>query len=290
LLAAISLGCATAIHEQNAILGWVNRVLAARVSRVCTSFDLAKPAPKGAHIVRTGLPVRPAVAAVRASAYQAPGEDGPVRLLILGGSQGARVFSDVVPAAVKLLPENLRRRLEISQQCRAEDIDRTMAAYGGLGVHVEMRHFFDNVPELLTKAHVVVARAGASTVSEITVTGRPSLLVPYPFAADDHQTANAKALVTAGCAWTLAQPDFTPEALARWLAGVLDDPRQLADVAGRALHFGVLDAAARMAGVVADLVQAKTGARFGRANGNGAGVAGRDRDHIMQRHMTRGAA
>ncbi|MDX2141878.1 MAG: undecaprenyldiphospho-muramoylpentapeptide beta-N-acetylglucosaminyltransferase [Rhodospirillaceae bacterium] len=293
MLAAISLNVATAIHEQNAVLGWVNRTLATRVNRVCTSFDLSRPAPERAHVVRTGLPVRAAVAAVRAIPYEAPKAAGPVRLLVLGGSQGARVFSDVLPAAVKLLPQALRHRIEISQQCRPEEIDRTMADYTGTGVHVELRHFFDNVPELLAKAHLLIARAGASTVAEVTISGRPSLLVPYPFAADDHQTANAKALITAGGGWMLAQPDFTPEALAKLLTTIVDDPQQLSDVAARAQQFSIVDAASRIADVVGGLVPNKNGARHHRAAAGvpmSATITALNRDHTMNRRMTRGAA
>ncbi|MDX2222051.1 MAG: glycosyltransferase, partial [Rhodospirillaceae bacterium] len=159
--AALVLGLPTAIHEQNAVLGRANRLFARRAARVCTSFDLAKPAPAGATIVRTGMPVRAAVAAVRATPYVPPVEAGPFRIVVLGGSQGARVFSTIVPAAIARLAEPLRRRIEIAQQARPEDIDATHAAYAGAGVHVELRHFFDNVPELLAKAHLLIVRAGA---------------------------------------------------------------------------------------------------------------------------------
>jgi UDP-N-acetylglucosamine--N-acetylmuramyl-(pentapeptide) pyrophosphoryl-undecaprenol N-acetylglucosamine transferase len=244
-------------------------------------------------VVRTGLPVRAAIAAVRATPYEAPNAEGPVRLLVLGGSQGARVFSDVLPAAIQLLPEALRRRIEISQQCRPEEIDRTMAAYAGTGVHVELRHFFDNVPELLAKTHLLIARAGASTVAEVTISGRPSLLVPYPFAADDHQTANAKALITAGGAWLLAQPEFTSDALAKLLTAIVDDPQLLSDVAARARQFSIVDAASRIADVIGGLVPHKNGARHNRASASvpmPATITALNRDHTMNRRMTRGVA
>jgi len=291
--AAILARVPTIIHEQNAILGWANRKLADMVTKVCISFDLARPAPEKAQLIRTGMPVRPAVAAVRATPYHAPSITGEFRILVLGGSQGARVLSDVIPAAIKLLPEEFRHRLEISQQCRPEEIDRTMAAYEGLGVHVELRHFFDNVPELLAKAHVLIARAGASTVGEVTVAGRPSLLVPYPFAADDHQTANAKTLTTAGGGWMMPQDHFTAAALAEQLLEFSQQPHLLADAAAAAQAFSIPDAAGRMAAVVAGVVHGKNGVRAGRsvsASSVSATVTSLNNTNPLERKITRGAA
>ena len=261
VLAATQLGIPCVIHEQNAVLGRANRLLARRVDRVCTSFDLVRPVPGDATVIRTGMPVRPTVAAQRAVPYVMPAADGPFRVLILGGSQGAKIFSDVIPAAVKLLPEALRRRLEISQQCRPEELDRTHAAYTEAGVHVQLRHFFDNVPELLANAHLLIARSGASTVAEAGVIGRPSLLVPYPFAADDHQTANAQALVAAGGAWMMRQPQFTAEALAQRLTACAAAPHGLVEAAAAARAFCLPDAAARLAEVVTALIHGENGGR-----------------------------
>jgi UDP-N-acetylglucosamine--N-acetylmuramyl-(pentapeptide) pyrophosphoryl-undecaprenol N-acetylglucosamine transferase len=289
VVAALLARIPTVIHEQNAVLGWANRKLAALVTRVCTSYDLARPAPAKAQIVRTGMPVRPAVAAVRAVPYAAPETTGPFRILVLGGSQGAKVFSDVLPAAVKLLPEEFRHRLEIAQQCRPEEIDRTLAAYADLGVHVELRHFFDNVPELLAKAHLLIARAGASTVAELTVTGRPGLLVPYPHAADDHQSANARALATAGGGWVMAQEQFTPAALAARLTELADQPRLLAETAAAALAFSIPDAAGRMAAVVAALAHGKNG-RNVPATSVSATVTTLAKTAPLERRISRGAA
>jgi UDP-N-acetylglucosamine--N-acetylmuramyl-(pentapeptide) pyrophosphoryl-undecaprenol N-acetylglucosamine transferase len=262
--AALMAGVPTVIHEQNAILGWANRKLAARVTKVCTSFDLAKPAPSKAQVIRTGLPVRPAVAAVRSTPYHAPHADEPFRILVLGGSQGARIFSDVLPAAVALLPEAFRHTMEISQQCRPEEITRTQAAYANLGTHVELRHFFDNVPELMAKSHLLIARAGASTVAEVTLAGRPSVLVPYPYAADDHQTANAKVLATVGGTWMMPQDTFTPRALADQLILLREQTQLLTDAASNARAFSIPDAAGRMAAVVEGIAHGKNGARAGR--------------------------
>lgn len=265
VLAASVLGVRTVIHEQNAVLGRANRMLAARADRLCTSFELARPAPLGARIVRTGMPVRPAVAAVRATPYKPPTAEGPFRIVILGGSQGARIFSDIVPGAVAVLPKQVRHRLEISQQCRPEDIDRTLAAYAGTGVHVELRHFFANVPELLAQAHLVITRSGASSVSEMAVAGRPAILVPYRYAADDHQSANAAALVTAGGAWVMSHDDFTVEAVAERLAAIAADPTDLVNLAAAASSFSIPDAARRLAVVVTGLARGENGAAAKRA-------------------------
>ena len=259
--AAVQLGLPTVIHEQNAVLGRANRLWAPRVSRVCLSFDLAKPAPKKALVVRTGMPVRPAIAAMRGKPYMPPANNAPFRVLVLGGSQGARVFSDVLPVAMRLLPEPLRQRLAVNQQCRPEDLDRTHAAYVGAGAHVQLRTFFENVPELLAEAHLLIARSGASTVAEAAMIGRPSLLVPYPYAADDHQSANARVLADHGGGWVLKQSEFTPEALAHLLTQFASAPYGLADAAAAASAFAVPDAAERLAEVVTTVMRGENGAR-----------------------------
>lgn len=260
MFAAVQLGIPSVIHEQNAVLGRANRLLAARVSRVCTSFELAKPAPEKAQVMRTGMPVRPAIAALRNALYVAP-NGGTFRILVLGGSQGARVFSDVLPAAVRLLPEALRNRLEITQQCRPEDLDRTHAAYVGTGAHAQLRVFFDNVPELLAGTHLLIARSGASTVAEVSIIGRPSILVPYPYATDDHQSANAAALAAQGGALTLKQNAFTPQALAERIATLAATPDLLSETAAAAARFAMPDAAQRLASVVETVMRGETGAR-----------------------------
>lgn len=271
VIAATLLGIRAVVHEQNAVLGRANRLIAGRVDRICTSFDLAIPAPAGVTLVRTGNPVRAAVAAVREMPYQPPLVEGPFRILIIGGSQGARVFSDVLPEAIMRLPEGLRKRLVVSQQSRPEDIDRVRAAYATIGVNVELKSFFDNVPELMGNAHLIITRSGSSSVSEVAVAGRPAILVPYQFAADDHQTANARALTQAGGAWMLAQADFTAPVLAEQLTALAQNPARLAEVAAAAAAFSVPDAARRLAQVVSDMTHDQNGA----AAKNGRSVAGR---------------
>ena len=256
VLAASASGIRTVVHEQNAVLGRANRLLAGRVDRIATSFaEVAAVPPKAAaKIVRTGMPVRPAFAAVIGQEYAPPAPDGEIRLLVLGGSQGARIFGEVVPAAVARLDASLRRRLVISQQCRAEGLEAADAAYRQLQVTVDLAPFFDDVPRRLAAAHLVLARAGASTVAEVTALGRPAILIPYLFATDDHQGANARALAASGAAWVLPQQAFNADALAGRLAELLaGDGLALVKAAAAARAYGCPDAAARLADVVASV-------------------------------------
>ena len=253
VMAARLAGVSVILHEQNAVLGRANRWMARGVARLAISFPAVAGMPDSCRdaCVRTGNPVRSEIAAVRDSFYAPPDEGGPVRLLVMGGSQGARVFSEVVPAALALLPAALRARLVVSQQCRPEDLERVMAAYDGLGVGVvDLSSFFEDVPARLAGAHLVMCRAGASTMAELTTVGRPAILVPYPHATDDHQTANARALAEAGGAWLMAQPDFTPQGLADRLESLLAHPADLALAAAVARGWGASDAAQRLADTV----------------------------------------
>jgi UDP-N-acetylglucosamine--N-acetylmuramyl-(pentapeptide) pyrophosphoryl-undecaprenol N-acetylglucosamine transferase len=241
------------LHEQNAVLGRANRFLARGATALSLSFAATERVPRGAATVLTGNPVRPAIAALAGTAYVPP--TGTLRLLVLGGSLGARVFSDVVPAAIAALPAELRARLSIVQQCRAEDLDRVRAAYAQCGVAAELASFFADVAERLAAAHLVIARAGASTVAELAVVGRPAILVPLPGAIDDHQSANARALVAARGASAIAQRDLTPALLAEQLATLLDEPDMLAHAARAAATIGRADAAARLADLVESRVR-----------------------------------
>jgi UDP-N-acetylglucosamine--N-acetylmuramyl-(pentapeptide) pyrophosphoryl-undecaprenol N-acetylglucosamine transferase len=255
MLAACRAGLPTMIHEQNAVLGRVNAFLAPRVSRIATSF--ASVAGIGerdrSKAVQTGNPVRAAVAALRDLAYVPPGPDG-LSLLVLGGSQGARVLSDVVPAALASLPAERRRGIRMVQQCRPEDIERVRTAYAEHGIEAELATFFDDVPDRLGSAHLVICRAGASTVAELVEAGRPAVLVPYRYATDDHQRANAAAMAEAGGAWMIVEDDFTPAALAQRLEALLDDSNQLASAAAGAASLRRGAAAARLADEVESLL------------------------------------
>lgn len=256
MLAAASLGIPTIIHEQNALLGRANRLLAPRVRAIATAFaEVGGMKPADRHkAVMTGNPVRPGVLALRDRPYPVPAGDSPIEVLITGGSQGATVFSDVVPAALSRLPDTLRRRLRVSQQARAEDIERARAAYGRTDIAVELATFFSDIPERLARAHLVICRSGASTIAELTTAGRPAILVPYPHAMDDHQTLNAKALEAAGAAHVIAQPDFTAETLTARLKLLFAQPPTLARMASHARDYGQQDATANLATLVIGLL------------------------------------
>jgi len=245
------------LHEQNAVLGRANRFLARHATLLALSFPETARVPPGVASVTVGNPVRPAIAALAERGYAPPAEDSKVRLLVLGGSLGARVFSDVVPAAVALLPDALCSRLAVVQQCRAEDLERVRTAYAAYGIDAELAAFFPDVAERLSSAHLVVARAGATTVAELAVAGRPAILVPLPGAIDDHQSANAGALVAARGASMMAQRDFTPEALAERLTALLATPDLLAHAAAAARSLARPDAAARLAELTLSLMHSE---------------------------------
>jgi UDP-N-acetylglucosamine--N-acetylmuramyl-(pentapeptide) pyrophosphoryl-undecaprenol N-acetylglucosamine transferase len=270
--AAALAGIPTILHEQNAVLGRANRLLAGRARRIAVAFTNLSGVRESdrAKLVRTGNPVRPPIAARQGTPYRTPDGDGPVLVFVTGGSQGARVFSEVVPAALALLPADLRARLHLAQQCRPEDLDGASAALAPLGLGgVELQAFFTDVPDRLVACHLAVCRAGASTVAELTCIGRPAILVPYPHATDDHQTANAAAVAAAGAAWTMPQGEFTASALAGRLSALLTQGDELGQAAAAARRWGTSDAAARLAHVVLD-VAGLTDGTFGDGNGNHA--------------------
>jgi UDP-N-acetylglucosamine--N-acetylmuramyl-(pentapeptide) pyrophosphoryl-undecaprenol N-acetylglucosamine transferase len=243
----------TAIHEQNAVLGRVNRLVADRVDAVATSFAGTKGA--GANAALVGNPVRAAVQALRDGPYATPGPDEKLRLLVTGGSQGAAIFGRVVPAAIALLSPDQRRRLAIVQQTRAEDAASVQTHYRTLGLDATVAPFFADLPQLMADAHLVIARAGASTVAELACIGRPALLVPYMHATDDHQTANAQALAATGAAWLVPEPQFSSDDLAARLANLLATPAALGGMAQAARAFGRPDAAERLADLVQRLAE-----------------------------------
>jgi UDP-N-acetylglucosamine--N-acetylmuramyl-(pentapeptide) pyrophosphoryl-undecaprenol N-acetylglucosamine transferase len=250
----------TLIHEQNAVLGRVNRLMAGKVDAVATAYDqvdrLAKSHLGKAHLV--GNPVRDEVLALRLQPYPALGEDGIFRLLVTGGSQGASILSSVVPEGLALLPEHFRRRLQVTQQCRAEDIEAVRERYARLGIPADLATYITDMPDKLAWSHLVIARAGASTIAELTVAGRPAILIPLPSATDDHQSANAREMAKAGGARVIAQSRFTPIELAKQMQKLGLEPQALANAAARARAVGRPNAA----GDLADLVE-RTGRDFG---------------------------
>ena len=255
LTAAALRGIPTVIHEQNGVMGRANRLLAPFVRAIATSFPGALDRErhllaKATHPVN---PVREAVIAAADVSYTPPTD--ALRLLVFGGSQGARIMADVVPAAIALVPDDVRGRLMIVQQARDEDIARVEGAYGRLGVQASVAPFFPGLPARMAASHLVVSRSGASTVAELAAIGRPAILVPLPHALDQDQRANAKVLEAAGGAIRIEQDGFTPERLAAEIAALAGTPRRLAAMAAAARGCGALDAADRLA----DLVQRVAG-------------------------------
>jgi UDP-N-acetylglucosamine--N-acetylmuramyl-(pentapeptide) pyrophosphoryl-undecaprenol N-acetylglucosamine transferase len=249
MLAASYLRLPTLIHEQNAVLGRANRLLAPRAKRIATGFPETRglrPADRP-RMVHTGNPVRAAVLAAGESDYRAPAPDGPIELLVLGGSQGAHILGEIVPAALAGLPASLRAALRVSQQARPEDLAAVAGAYAKSAVAAATSSFFTDVPERLARAHLVICRAGASTVAELSAVGRPALLVPYPHAADDHQSANAQAFAAAGGGWVVRQGELHADTLAARLATLLGDAAALSEAARRARRFGRRDASRQLA-------------------------------------------
>jgi UDP-N-acetylglucosamine--N-acetylmuramyl-(pentapeptide) pyrophosphoryl-undecaprenol N-acetylglucosamine transferase len=200
--------------------------------------------------------VREPVRALGNSPYRAPGPDRVIDILVFGGSQGAQSFSQIVPEAILSLPAPLRARLRLVQQCRPDDLEKVRSAYNRAGIVAELAPFFADLPQRLAAAHLVIGRSGASTVAELATIGRPSILIPYPYAADDHQTANARALEATGGCIVIPHADFTVAALAGHLKALFEAPQRLAAMAAAAHALGRPDAAARLADMVADLISA----------------------------------
>ena len=241
------------IHEGNAVLGKANAVLSRFADVIATSFPTVAKLPMGARTVLTGMPVRPAIAALAGEPWPTPVQD--ISLLVWGGSLGARIFSQVVPAAIARLPAELRARINLTQQARADDVDAVRQAYADMGVKARVEPFLNDVPALLRAAHLVIGRAGGSSVAEITTAGRPCVLVPLPIAASDEQTENARAVTDAGAGWMIRQPDFTAPALATRLQDLFTTPDDLARAAAAAATLARPDAALRLADIVEECLQ-----------------------------------
>jgi UDP-N-acetylglucosamine--N-acetylmuramyl-(pentapeptide) pyrophosphoryl-undecaprenol N-acetylglucosamine transferase len=255
LFAASLVHAPTVIHEGNAVIGRANLFLAPRVDAVAKGFDNlgGVDATIAAKAHRTGNPVRSM--AIEAAKTPFPDfADGKLRLLVTGGSQGARIMSDVVPAAIELMPESARRKLVVAQQAREEDVERVGDVYRRLGLDAEIRPFFSDLPMRIAAAHLIIARAGASTVSELAVIGRPAILVPLPHALDQDQAANAQQFAATGAGIVVAQGAFSPQWLATTLLEAQADMAGLARRADAAKAAGLADAADRLADLVLSLV------------------------------------
>jgi UDP-N-acetylglucosamine--N-acetylmuramyl-(pentapeptide) pyrophosphoryl-undecaprenol N-acetylglucosamine transferase len=255
LMAARARGIPTAVHEQNAVLGRANKLLGTRVAAIATSFETTKlvDGPLAVKARFTGNPVRDLVIAASQISYNKPTLTSPFTLVVFGGSQGARFFSDCVPTAIAMLPSELRTRLFVVQQARDEDVARVEAAYHSCGIRAKVAPFFSNLPDDIARAQLVLGRAGASTVAELTVIGRPSILVPLPHAIDNDQLENATRLADAGGAICVAQNVLTPERLAKDLTTLINSPDDLEGAAAAAKSQGRPDAVKRLADLVISL-------------------------------------
>ncbi|MGZ2412160.1 UDP-N-acetylglucosamine--N-acetylmuramyl-(pentapeptide) pyrophosphoryl-undecaprenol N-acetylglucosamine transferase [Sphingomonas sp. F9_3S_D5_B_2] len=252
LLAADSLNIPTVLHEQNAVLGRVNRLLASKAAAIATAYDkVERLNPKNAgKAVLVGNPVRESVAKLGEMPFPTVDDFAPLKLLVTGGSQGASILATVVPLGLGMLEPSLRRRLQVVQQCRPDDISDVRKRYAELEIPAELMTYIEDMPEKLADAHLVIARAGASTIAELTAAGRPAILIPYPSATDDHQTANSREMTEAGGARTIQQDDFTPAVLARQVGAMAIDPMALNNAAARALSVGRPHAARDLADLV----------------------------------------
>jgi UDP-N-acetylglucosamine--N-acetylmuramyl-(pentapeptide) pyrophosphoryl-undecaprenol N-acetylglucosamine transferase len=252
LLAARSAGVPTVIHEQNAVLGRVNRLLAGRVDAIATAYPEVDrlPAKHADKVELVGNPVRPEVLALREEPFPAFAEDGLLRVLVTGGSQGARVLSEVVPDGLAMLAPALRSRLQVTQQCRPEDIDAVRERYASHGIPAELGTYFEDMQARLADAHLFIGRAGASTIAELTAVGRPAILVPLPIATDDHQAANVREIVKAGGARAIRQHNFTAKELAKQINALAQRPETLATAAHAAWNCGRPNAARDLADLV----------------------------------------
>lgn len=258
LLAARAAGIPTVIHEQNAVLGRVNRYLAKGVDAIATAYpevDRLDPRWWGkVHLV--GNPVRPEVLALRGEPFPEFSEDSLFRVLVTGGSQGASVLAQVVPDGLAMLPPALRHRLQVTQQCRPEDLEAVRARYAAHEIPAELGTYFEDMAGRLAGAHLFVGRAGASTIAELTAVGRPAILVPLPIATDDHQAANTREMVKAGGARAIRQPGFTPKELAKQIQAMAMNPVGLGNAAHAAWNCGL----PRAVEDLADLVEGFGGA------------------------------
>jgi UDP-N-acetylglucosamine--N-acetylmuramyl-(pentapeptide) pyrophosphoryl-undecaprenol N-acetylglucosamine transferase len=258
LLAALKDGIPTAIHEQNAVLGRVNRFFARKVSAIATAYPvvekLADRYADKVHLI--GNPVREEVLALRDEDFPALTDESVFRVLVTGGSQGATVLSDVVPEGLSLLPLSLRRRLQVTQQCRAEDIEKVRRTYAEMEIPADLATYITDMAEKLSWAHLVIARAGASTIAELTAAGRPAILIPLPSAMDDHQTANAREMAESGGARAIRQDRFTPVELAKQMQKMAMEPGALQNAARRARACGRPDAARDMADLLESIGRA----------------------------------
>lgn len=269
LLAANAMGIPTILHEQNAVLGRVNRLLAGGARAIATAYaevDRLKPS-HSRKVELVGNPVRESVARLGTMPYPEFDETAPLKILITGGSQGATVLGQVVPDALGMLPPKLRHRLQVVQQCRPDDIEAVRNRYAALNIPAELLTYIEDMPDRIGEAHLIIARAGASTIAELTAAGRPAILIPLPIATDDHQTANAREMARAGGARMIPQTEFTPEVLSAQIEAIAGDPQALSNAAERALSVGRPHATNDLADLVERIAGGASPLLVGRAQG-----------------------
>ncbi len=252
LLAASSLKIPTILHEQNAVLGRVNRWVAGDAAAIATAYPQVERLKRAyrSKVELVGNPVREAVARLGTMPFPEYDDTAPLKILVTGGSQGATILGQVVPDALGQLPPKLRHRLQVMQQCRADDIEAVRQRYAALNIPAELLTYIEDMPDRLAEAHLIIARAGASTIAELTAAGRPAILVPLPIATDDHQTANAREMAVAGGARMIPQSEFTAEALSAQIAAIAGDAQALSNAAERALSVGRPHATSDLADLV----------------------------------------
>jgi UDP-N-acetylglucosamine--N-acetylmuramyl-(pentapeptide) pyrophosphoryl-undecaprenol N-acetylglucosamine transferase len=256
VMAAQLMAIATLIDEQNTVMGRANRVLAPLATAIATSFAKVEHIPRHKQIY-VGHPVRASFESLRQILYTPPAPGEHIRILVTGGSQGATIFGKIVPDAIARLPEDLRRRLHITQQVRADDLERVAAQYRDMGVEAETASFFPHLATHLAAAHLAIGRSGASTVIESAIAGRPSIFVPLPHSISDEQTSNAWVMEEAGAAIMIKQTDFTADYLATRLQALLTDPERLTHMAQAARQAGKPGAVDALADMVVDIIEGK---------------------------------
>lgn len=249
-MAAILLGIDLVIHEQNSVMSRTNRFLGKYATFIAQSFKNAKYAPSRTQQILTGMPIRRNIAALQLRQYAPFDDNGKFRLLIIGGSQGAKIFGEVIPAAIKKLPLEQQKKLQIFHQCRKDDLETVKAGYAGCAAELTVSHFFDNMAELYSETALIISRAGASSIAEITAARLPSILIPLPTAADDHQSGNADAIGKNKAGYVLPQKSFTAERLEKLLREIVDKPEQLNIMSERAARLSITDASKRLADAI----------------------------------------
>jgi UDP-N-acetylglucosamine--N-acetylmuramyl-(pentapeptide) pyrophosphoryl-undecaprenol N-acetylglucosamine transferase len=255
LVAAALLNIPIIIHEQNAVLGKVNRFFSKFAKKLLLGLPECSFIPAGVQSLYIGNPVRAMIQAQKDIGYIAPTQDKPIHLLIVGGSQGARIFDQIIPDALMALPEALKDRLHVTEQCSIEMQSDIALRYQQHGIEADLQPFFRDIAEKIVQSHLVIARAGASTIAELTTIGRPAIFIPYPYATFDHQRLNAESLVEKKAAWCFNQQSLTSEILAKHIADLCTHPTTLYDAAAQAKALGRADAASRAAIIVIEVAQ-----------------------------------